>query len=193
MKQQRFSVAQLTQMALLVALLVVSGFIRIPLPFTPTPITAQTLIINLIAILLLPSQTAMTIGTYLALGLIGLPIFGGSGGIGYFAGPTGGYLVGYLVGGILMSVVYHRLQQRKERPVLWAALTTVLVGMPVIYLLGSIWMSVVMQTTVVATILTAILPYILGDLSKCAAAIVLAVPIQKALKRANVTPHKVAE
>ena len=70
-----FRTAELTQMALLTALLCISAYIVIPLPFTPVSLTAQTLMVNLIALLLTPQQAAFTIGAYILLGLAGLPVF----------------------------------------------------------------------------------------------------------------------
>ena len=68
-------------MALLTALICVSAYIVIPLPFTPASLTAQTLVVNLIALLLTPRQAAFTMVVYILLGLTGLPVFsGGMGG-----------------------------------------------------------------------------------------------------------------
>ena len=55
---QKFNTVELTKMALLTALICVSAYIVIPLPFTPASLTAQTLVVNLIALLLTPRQAA---------------------------------------------------------------------------------------------------------------------------------------
>ena len=78
--KQNFSTLELTKMALLTALICVSAYIVIPLPFSPASLTAQTLVVNLIALLLTPRQAAFTIVVYMLLGLSGLPVF--SGGVG---------------------------------------------------------------------------------------------------------------
>ena len=65
----------LTKTSLCVALLCVSAFIVIPIPFTPIMITAQTLVVTLIALLLKPSQSAAAVGVYLLLGICGIPVF----------------------------------------------------------------------------------------------------------------------
>lgn len=59
--KQRFPITELTKMALLTALISVSAYISIPLPFTPASLTAQTLVVNLIALLLTPRQAGFTI------------------------------------------------------------------------------------------------------------------------------------
>lgn len=67
--KQNFSTLELTKMALLTALICVSAYIVIPLPFSPASLTAQTLVVNLIALLLTPRQAAFTIVVYMLLGL----------------------------------------------------------------------------------------------------------------------------
>ena len=89
--KSRFNTLELTKMGLLTALICVSAYIVIPLPFSPASLTAQTLVVNLIALLLTPRQAAFTIIVYIFLGLTGLPVFsGGVGGPGKLFGPTGG-------------------------------------------------------------------------------------------------------
>ena len=66
---QKFNTVELTKMALLTALICVSAYIVIPLPFTPASLTAQTLVVNLIALLLTPRQAAFTMVVYILLGL----------------------------------------------------------------------------------------------------------------------------
>ena len=92
--KSRFNTLELTKMGLLTALICVSAYIVIPLPFSPASLTAQTLVVNLIALLLTPRQAAFTIIVYIFLGLTGLPVFsGGVGGPGKLFGPTGGYIM----------------------------------------------------------------------------------------------------
>ena len=75
---QKLNTMELTKMALLTALICVSAYIVIPLPFTPASLTAQTLVVNLIALLLTPRQAAFTMVVYILLGLTGLPVFSGA-------------------------------------------------------------------------------------------------------------------
>lgn len=181
---RKFSTQELTKMALCMALLVVSGYINIPLPITPTAITAQTLVINLIAMLLLPRQALMTVTAYLLLGLTGVPVFAGfSGGVGSFAGASGGYLVGFLAACVLMSLAYHKGESLIKAHRVRGLICTILIGMPVIYLFGAPWMSYVMNMTLEATLLAAVVPYLAGDILKCVVAVVIAVPLQKAIAR----------
>ncbi len=71
--------------------------ISIPLPFSPVPITGQTLAVLLAGALPGSARGALSLGLYLFWGLLGLPVFaGGTGGLARLAGPTGGYLVGFI-------------------------------------------------------------------------------------------------
>lgn len=79
--------------SLLTALMIVGSYIRIPVG--PVPIVLANMFAVLAGLLLGPVWGSASVGLYLLLGLIGLPVFSGGGGPAYFAGPTGGYLVGY--------------------------------------------------------------------------------------------------
>ena len=133
---QKLNTMELTKMALLTALICVSAYIVIPLPFTPASLTAQTLVVNLIALLLTPRQAVFTMVVYILLGLTGLPIFsGGMGGPGKLFGPTGGYIMSWIPAVMLMSWLKGKNYSFKRY-----CLVTILVGMPVIYLIGSAYM-----------------------------------------------------
>ena len=72
--------------------------IRVVLPFTPVPLTAQTLAVLLAGVLLGRNWGGVSMAIYAGLGAAGLPWFNGwSGGIGHIAGPTGGYIIGFIL------------------------------------------------------------------------------------------------
>ena len=152
--KSRFNTLELTKMGLLTALICVSAYIVIPLPFSPASLTAQTLVVNLIALLLTPRQAAFTIIVYIFLGLTGLPVFsGGVGGPGKLFGPTGGYIMAWLIAVVLMS----RLKGQRYSFGRYF-LVTVCIGMPVIYVLGSAYMKFVTGMDWISTFTVAVLP-----------------------------------
>lgn len=160
----------LTTMTLLTALLCVSSYIIIPLPFSLASITAQTIIINLIAFLLKPKQAFTTIGVFLLLGLIGIPVFSGGGaGPAKLFGPTGGYLLGYLLAATVISLLRKNKNNIKKNIFL-----SIVVGMPIIYILGAAYMEFLTKMDFKALILTSVLPFIPLDILKCILAAFLA-------------------
>lgn len=91
----RLTTKEMTQIAMFTGILVVCSQIIIPMPYG-VPMTLQTLVIPLMGILLGKWRGSVAVLLYLALGLIGLPVFSGfSGGIGAFIGPTGGFLLSF--------------------------------------------------------------------------------------------------
>ncbi|MCC8028001.1 MAG: biotin transporter BioY [Clostridium sp.] len=175
--KHKFQTLELTKMALFAALVCVSAYIIIPLPFSPVSLTAQTFIINLMALLLTPRQTAYTLLLYILLGLLGLPVFsGGAGGPGKLFGPTGGYIFSWLIAVPLMSLLkgsrYHFYRY---------CTVTILVGMPTIYLMGTAYMKILTGMTWAGAFTAAVLPFIPLDLFKCVAAALVAKPVQVSL------------
>lgn len=84
--------------AVFVVLTGFGAFVRLPLPFSPVPITLQTFFVLLSAAFLGSNLGAVAQLSYILLGISGLPIFSGAGsGLFYFFGPTGGYLFGFVL------------------------------------------------------------------------------------------------
>ena len=95
--KSRFSAADLARAGLFAALILVCTHLAIPLP-SGVPLTLQTFAVALGGFLLGPTYGTLAVGVYLLLGAAGLPVFSGfTGGIGRFAGPTGGFLLGFLL------------------------------------------------------------------------------------------------
>jgi len=83
--------------------------VRIPLPFTPVPITMQTLVVLLAGAALGPWRGGISQALYLAWGASGLPMFAGMAtGFAILAGPTGGYIVGFIAAALLVGVLLRR-------------------------------------------------------------------------------------
>src|SRR6056297_2752500 len=80
--------------ALLVALISAGAFISVPIPGSPVPIVLQNMFVILAGLVLPAGWAALTVGVYLLLGAVGLPVFAGAtGGLAHLAGPTGGFLM----------------------------------------------------------------------------------------------------
>ncbi len=139
--------------------------IRILLPFTPIPFTAQTMGVLLVGSLLGARHGALSMLLYLALGAIGLPFFsGGNGGIEWLQGATAGYLFGMLLSAALVGWL---AQRGWDRHIATTALSMIL-GNIVIYALGVAWLA--MLVGVSAAIHQGLLPFVIGDVLKIALA-----------------------
>lgn len=173
----------LTKMSICVALLCVSAYIAFPLPFTPALVTAQTIMINLIALILKPKQSLITIIVYILLGIVGLPVFsGGTAGIGRLIGPYGGFFIGFIVAVPLISFL-----KGKNNSVKRFLLVTILVGMPIIYVFGAVQLSIINKISFVSALSGAVIPFIFGDVVKCIAASYIALTLNKVLSKNNLS------
>lgn len=171
---------ELTRIALFVALFVVSGYLSFPLPFSPVPVTAQTIVLNLIALSFPPKQAFKTIAVYIAAGAAGLPVFAmGSSGLGVLMGPLGGYIWGFLAAAVLISVL-RRL--RRGGGFVYCLLIT-LAGIPIIYLFGVSQMAFVLSLDIRRAFALGAMPFIPGDAFKCAAAAFMALAAEKAVPK----------
>ena len=167
----------LTKISLCVALLCISSYIIIPLPFSLASITAQTIIVNLIGLIMLPKEAFITMFTFILLGACGLPVFsGGTGGIGRLFGPTGGYLLGYLIAAVVISLL-----KGKEVNIKRYLFITMIVGIPIIYLCGLTTMKIYMKGNLIQLLTASVFPFIPGDILKCILGSYIAVVLNKRL------------
>jgi len=158
-------IRRLARIALMVAATAALSFLRVPLPFTPVPITGQTLGTMLAGILLGAGDGAISQVVYVLLGIAGLPLFGGLAGPGVLMGPTGGYLVG-LIGG---AYVTGWIADRKPGPS-GIVLGCVVGGVILVYIPGALWLAIITQMGISGAIVAGVLPYIPGDIIKVLAA-----------------------
>ena len=167
--------AEMTKMALMVAMNCVSAYIIIPLPFSLSPLALQTLIVNLTGYVLNAKQAFMTMLVYLLVGLAGVPVFtGGSAGPGKLFGPTGGYIVGFLFTAVFLA--YFRGEKYSFKRY---ALLGCVIGIPLIYVFGVVQLKLITGMGWDKAIMTGALPFIPLDIVKCLAAAVIAGPINR--------------
>ncbi len=167
--------AEMTKMALMVAMNCVSAYIIIPLPFSLSPLALQTLIVNLTGYVLNAKQAFMTMLVYLLVGLAGVPVFtGGSAGPGKLLGPTGGYIIGFLFTAVFLA--YFRGEKYSFKRY---ALLGCVIGIPLIYVFGVVQLKLITGMGWDKAIMTGALPFIPLDIVKCLAAAVIAGPINR--------------
>ncbi len=180
---------------MMAAVLAVLSWVSLPLPFTPVPLTLQTLGVLLTGALLGPRYGVLATAVYLSLGFVGVPVFhGGTGGPGILFGPTGGFLWGFLpaafiVGWFARSATRGRSAQQGP----WGAhgiiltATGLALASAAIYLVGLPWLSAVTGLGVRETIVAGLLPYLPGDLLKATAAFLLIRSLQPVMTPARLS------
>jgi biotin transport system substrate-specific component len=174
----RSGAAQRTAMVLAgVGILAASAWLSVP--FYPVPLTMQTLAVLLIAGALGPVLGLSSVLGYLALGATGAPVFhGGLGGAIVLAGPTGGYLLGFIPAVVVMGVAARLAGRRvpdagsatSVRRVLMLAAGAVLAS-ATIYLVGLPWLAVSTGLGFQKALSLGLFPFVLGDLLKAAVAV----------------------
>lgn len=159
----RLKTQDMVTVALFSALTAIGSIIRIPLPFSPVPITLQTLFTYLAGALLGSYLGAMSQLIYILIGISGLPIFaGGNSGLSVLIGPTGGYLIGFVTGAFVIGKI---IETRETCGFQWL-LTSMIIGTATIYASGVIqlmnWMNIGLDKAVII----GVAPFIGGDILK---------------------------
>lgn len=165
--------------ALIVALTLVPGLYLFG---GAVPVTLQTLAVTLAGVLVGARRGLYAVLTYLAMVVVGLPVASGfRGGLGVLAGPTGGFLVGFVpmvvVVGLLAGLAVRRLRGVALTLGLFGA---GLVGIPALYAVGVPWLSVVAGVSLAEAGLM-MAPFLVGDVLKAGVAAVVSAAVVRAL------------
>lgn len=176
--------------ALMAAFLCIFSPISIPLPLVP--ITLQTFAVFVVSALLGWKKGTIAVFLYLLVGLIGMPVFSGwTGGFSSFATPSSGYIIGFLFTALITGFFIDSFSNR-----LWMYPVAMIGGLAVCYLFGTIWfliyMNVWMATpyTLWQALLVCVVPFLIGDAIKIAAATALSYPLRKQLVRSGVLSER---
>ena len=158
----RRSLRQAILSSLFAGLTAVLAYVAIPLPISPVPVTLQTLGVMSAGLVLGPWWGMASAALYLALGAVGFPVFaGGRAGPGVLAGPTGGYLLGFIAAAGIVGWVSYR------RTGFWACFVAAcLGGIGAVHLLGTLWLAVLTKRPLAQAFMLGSVPYIPGDLLK---------------------------
>jgi biotin transport system substrate-specific component len=153
------------------ALIALAAQVAVPLPFSPVPVTAQTFAVLLVAGTLGARLGAVSVALYVLEGLVGIPVFaGGASGIARLAGPTGGYLVGFVAAALVVGALVERGWGRR----VWTCALAMLAGEVVIYAFGLAWLA--RFPLPVGLLEAGLFPFLAGDAYKLVAA-ALALPV----------------
>ena len=177
MKDKKLTTYQMAVTAVMAAVLCVLGPLTVPIG--AIPISLANFVICLTAWLLGPKFGTLSVVIYLAIGLIGVPVFSGYGaGLAKVAGPTGGYLVGYLllafIGGLF-------IEKSNGQPVVSAV--GLVLGDAACYVLGTIWFMVLTGLDLPTSLTYCVIPYLPGDVIKIALASLLTIQLDKRMPK----------
>ena len=157
----------------------VCSWISIPLQFTQVPINLAILGVLLAGGLLGSKYGALSLIIYILIGAVGVPVFAGFGaGLGTLAGPTGGYIVGYILCSAVAGIGSSVTSKAAKHPTLRLAFFMAL-GVLACYAFGTIWYVILMKTSLWVGLVSCVFPFIPLDAIKIAGALFLVKRLHK--------------
>ncbi len=155
-------------------------FSQIIIPIGPVPINLALLSVFICGGVLGWKKASLSMVIYILLGIAGVPVFSGfQGGLAKIAGPTGGYIVGYLIAAFVIGIITDKFG-RKILPLI----CSMILGLILCYAFGTIWFVLLMNQGIVASLMTCVIPFLPGDAVKIAAAVI----VVKALSKTKLVP-----
>lgn len=179
MSKGRMPARDLALVASFAALIAVLGMAPgINLFGNAVPITLQTMGVMLAGSILGAKRGALAVLVFLALVAIGLPLLaGGRGGLAVFAGPSAGYLIGFVPGAAVIGWLVQR--RLPSYPLWWGALANVIGGIGIVYAIGIPVQAAVTGTSGLIATAAAAMVFLPGDLVKAAIATVVASAVHR--------------
>jgi biotin transport system substrate-specific component len=136
---------------------------QVAVPLYPVPITGQTLAVLLVGATLGAVRGAISLALYAVLGIVGLPVFSDyASGVHVLLGPTGGYIVGFIVSAALVGWLSERAWERQ----VLKALATFAAGTLVVFAIGLPWLSVALGLDLGQTLNGGLFPFLIGGAIK---------------------------
>lgn len=177
------SLYKMTSCALMAALM--CALCPLSVPIGPVPVSMSILVILITVYVLGTKGALISYSVYLLLGAMGMPVFSGfQGGLAKLAGPTGGYLIGFLPMILISGIFLKRHEDKWVMPVIG-----MVIGIAVDYLFGTAWFVVMMQCEVWYALTVCVFPFIAVDLGKILVASVFGQLIRRGLIRARLLPE----
>jgi biotin transport system substrate-specific component len=178
----RYELSLVKKIALALGFACVTGLaaqVRLPLPWTPVPITGQTFAVLLAGVLLGRWWGGISLVLYAGLGAAGLPWFNGwTGGVAHLAGPTGGYIIGFILAALFLGYFtdkYIRARSFFSMLGLMLFANFILIYVPGLTQLH-LWLNLIMgkATSFYQVLVMGLFPFVVGDVIKTIAAAVIA-------------------
>jgi biotin transport system substrate-specific component len=168
-QEQSLHLRQMVFTALFTALIIIGSYISFPIPLSPTPIVLSDFFVMLAGLCLGATRGAASVGMFLFFGALGLPVFaGGKAGLAIFIGPTGGFLLGYLMGVFALGLI-----AAKGKPSFMKDLAALIIANIIIFGIGVPWLKLVLNVTWGKALAFGLVPFIIGNIIKIIAALAL--------------------
>ena len=159
---QEIKTKQMVLIALMTAVTCVLGPLSIPLPFSPVPISLTNFAIFLAIFVLGMKNGTISFIIYLLLGAVGVPVFSSfRGGLQVLAGPTGGYLIGFIFLALIMGFALDHIDRK-----LVPTIIGMIIGMAVCYAFGTVWLAKLLSLSFKEGLMMGVIPYLAGDVAK---------------------------
>lgn len=159
---QKIRTKQMVLIALMTAVTCVLGPLSIPLPFSPVPISLTNFAIFLAIFVLGMKNGTISFIIYLLLGAVGVPVFSSfRGGFQVLAGPTGGYLIGFIFLALIMGFALDHFDRK-----LVPTIIGMIIGMAVCYAFGTVWLAKLLSLSFKEGLMMGVIPYLPGDAAK---------------------------
>lgn len=169
----------MTVIGLVTAVICIVAPFSISIPVSPVPISLTNFIIFIAVFILGMKSSAVCVLLYLILGTAGLPVFSSfSGGLAKLAGPTGGYLAGFILLALIQGFFLEHFPDKK-----YAAIPGMIIGMTVCYTFGTAWLALQTQQSFITALSIGVLPYLPGDAVKVIIATIAGPKLRTAVKK----------
>lgn len=189
----KLSIRGVSFSALFAALVVVFGFISIPLGFTPVPITLQTLAVMLAGGLLGPRYGFFSMFIVVALTAIGFPLLHGQGGLGVLLGYSGGYVWMWPIAALLIGLTTQRIRSNNTLSFVLIFLSMEVFGSLILYITGVPWLMHVVGLSFEKAMVGGFYPFLLGDAMKAVAATLIIIPIRRVFPIERLTGESISQ
>lgn len=178
--KEKTNLLNLVYIAMFAAIITICAQIQIP---TAVPFTLQTLGVFVASAMLGWKRGTLSVAVYILLGLIGVPVFAGfSGGAGVLFGLTGGYIIGFLFTAFIVGFMCDKLGRK-----LWVLALSMALGLLACYVFGTVWFMLIYNYTMgsislVSALGMCVVPFLLFDAIKIAAAVVFVNRLDKVVR-----------
>lgn len=179
MREKQLSIQQLAVIGVMAAVICILAPLSIPIGVVPISFTNLAVYIALYVLGVKKGTISYLV--YLCVGLVGVPVFSGfTSGPGKLFGPTGGYLIGFILMAVIAGVFIDKFTDK-----MYLCFLGMVLGTAVCYLLGTLWLAYQGGMNFQAALAAGVLPFIPGDLAKIVIAMLIGPQIRKQLIRAG--------